>query len=44
MYIGHNAIGGNLICFGITPKVSPGFGPGPNTVGGKATGQCAALV
>lgn len=44
MYIGHNAIGRNLICFGITPKVSPGFGPVPNTVGGKATGQCAALV
>lgn len=44
MYIGHNTIGRNLICFGITPKVSPGFGPGPNTVGGKAIGQCAALV
>lgn len=44
MYIGHNAIGRNLICFDITPKVSPGFGPGPNTVGSKAIGQCAALV
>lgn len=44
MYIGHNAVGRNLNCSGITPKVSPGFGPVPNTVGGKATGQCAALV
>jgi hypothetical protein len=44
MYIGHNAVGRNLNCSGITPKVSPGFGPVPNTVGGKATGQCSALV
>jgi hypothetical protein len=44
MYIGHNVIGHNLNCSGITPKVSPGFGPVPNTVGGHATGQCAALV
>lgn len=44
MFIGHNNIGRNLNCVGITPKVSPGFGPVPNTVGGRATGQCAALV
>jgi hypothetical protein len=45
MYIVRNNIAGNLVCNGITPGVSGGFIPGEvNTVGGKAVGQCAALV
>lgn len=45
MYIGYNDVGHNLVCSGITPKVSPGFRPGAvNTVGHNATGQCAALI
>ena len=44
-YVGQNTIGRNLACFGVTPKVSGGFAPGSvNVVGGRALGQCAALV
>jgi hypothetical protein len=43
--VGSNAIGRNLICFGLAPAVSEGFVPPgtPNVVGGKAIGQCANL-
>ena len=45
VYIVRNAVGGNLACSGLTPGVSGGFVPGSvNVVGGRATGQCAALV
>jgi hypothetical protein len=44
-YIVQNKIRGSLICDGITPGVSGGFVPGAvNTVGGRALGQCSALV
>ncbi len=40
-----NTIGGNLICFGLSPRAAGGFIPGQvNTVGGHAIGQCATLV
>jgi hypothetical protein len=40
-----NTVGRNLNCTGLAPGVSGGFIPGEvNHVGGKATGQCAALV
>jgi hypothetical protein len=39
-----NTVGRNLNCFGLGPNVAGGFIPGEvNTVGGKATGQCANL-
>lgn len=45
VYIVKNTVGRNLSCSGLTPGVSGGFVPGSvNTVGGNATGQCAALV
>lgn len=45
VYIVRNQVGRNLVCFGLTPGVSGGFVPGSvNVVGGKALGQCAALV
>jgi len=44
VYVGHNTIARNLNCTGLS-GVSGGFPPGSvNTVGGKATGQCAALA
>jgi hypothetical protein len=44
MQIALNTVGKNLNCSGIGPQVSGGFAPGEvNTVGGKATGQCANL-
>jgi hypothetical protein len=44
MQIALNSVGRNLNCSGIAPQVSGGFAPGEvNTVGGKATGQCANL-
>lgn len=44
-YVVQNRIERNLICFGVTPKVSGGFSPtSVNVVGGHAFGQCAALV
>lgn len=45
-YVVQNHIGQNLICFGVTPKVSGGFSPAEphNVVGGRALGQCAALA
>jgi hypothetical protein len=40
-----NTVGRNLICHALKPGVSGGFIPGEvNFVGGKALGQCAALV
>lgn len=43
MFIGHNVVGWNLNCFGISPTVSFGFGPtAGNTAGHKLLGQCAA--
>lgn len=45
VYIVQNKIGRNLFCSSLKPGVSGGFVPGAvNTVGGRATGQCAALV
>lgn len=45
VYIVKNTVTRNLTCTGLTPAVSGGFVPGSvNTVGGNATGQCAALV
>jgi hypothetical protein len=45
VYVVRNNIGRNLICTGLTPGVSGGFVPGSvNVVGGRAIGQCAALV
>ncbi|MDN5767607.1 MAG: hypothetical protein L0H96_05645 [Humibacillus sp.] len=45
VYIVQNKIGGNLSCRALAPGVSGGFVPGAvNVVGGKATGQCKALV
>ncbi len=42
--VASNAIGRNLICFGLAPAVAGGFIPGQvNVVGGKALGQCAKL-
>jgi hypothetical protein len=39
-----NTVGRNLNCSGLGPNVAGGFIPGEvNTVGGKATGQCANL-
>ena len=39
-------IGGNLVCFGNLPAahVNPADGGAPNTVGGKAIGECAGLT
>jgi hypothetical protein len=40
-----NTVGRNLNCTGLAPRVAGGLFPGEvNHVGGKATGQCAALV
>ncbi len=40
-----NTIGHNLNCSDLTPRATTGFNPANvNVVGGKATGQCAALV
>jgi hypothetical protein len=40
-----NKIGGNLVCFGLSPRAAGGFIPGQvNTVGGKSVGQCANLI
>jgi hypothetical protein len=41
-----NTISGNLICHGNTPaaQVNPLEGGQPNTVGGKAIGECAGLT
>ena len=40
-----NAIGRNLNCSGLGPRLSGGFIPGAvNTTGGKSTGQCVGLV
>jgi hypothetical protein len=45
VFVVQNTVGRNLICMGLAPRVSPGLFPGEhNTVGGKAIGQCAALV
>ncbi len=45
VYIVQNKIRHNLICSNLSPGVSGGFTPGAvNIVGGRATGQCAALV
>jgi len=39
-----NTISGNLICYGNTPAAQVGDSGGlPNTVGGKAIGECAGL-
>jgi len=45
-----NTVGGNLICLGNTPPAQygdaydPGIGNGPNTVAGKAIGECRHLT
>jgi hypothetical protein len=45
VYVVRNTVGWNLNCTGLGPALSGGFFPGSvNTVGHKATGQCAALV
>jgi hypothetical protein len=45
VFVVRNIIGRDLNCMGIGPALSGGFFPGEvNTVGGTATGQCAALV
>jgi hypothetical protein len=45
VFIVRNTVQRNLICFGLGPNVSGGFVPGSvNVVGGRALGQCAALV
>lgn len=45
-FVVQNRIGQNLICFGVTPTVTGGLFMGEplNVVGGRALGQCAALV
>lgn len=45
-FVVQNRIGKNLSCFGVTPTVTGGLFPGEplNVVGGRALGQCAALV
>ena len=44
-FVVQNHIRRNLVCFGMTPTVSGGFSPTEvNVVGGRAVGQCAALV
>lgn len=45
VYVVRNTIGHNLTCMGLGPNISGGFFPGSvNVVGGRANGQCAALV
>ena len=45
VYVVQNTIGRNLVCRGLVQTVSGGFTPGAvNVVGGRAFGQCAALV
>jgi hypothetical protein len=45
VFVVRNTIGRNLTCTGIGPALSFGFYPGQvNTVGHKATGQCASPV
>ncbi|QDP94852.1 DUF342 domain-containing protein [Microlunatus elymi] len=45
VFIVRNTVRHNLVCVGLRPGVSGGFIPGEvNTVGGRAIGQCAALV
>lgn len=45
VYIVKNTVGRNLVCAGLKPGVSGGFVPGSvNVVGGRAFGQCEALV
>jgi hypothetical protein len=40
-----NTVGRNLNCTDLLPRAGGGFVPGAvNHVGGKATGQCAALA
>lgn len=45
VFIGHNTITRNLVCVGLAPGVSGGFGPSrSNVVGRNAVGQCATLA
>jgi hypothetical protein len=44
IFVASNQVGRNLICFGLGPHVSGGFGTEHNVVGGKAIGQCAHLT
>jgi hypothetical protein len=45
VFVVRNTIGRNLTCMGLGPNISGGFFPGSvNVVGGRANGQCAALV
>lgn len=44
-YVVQNHIRRNLVCFDVTPTATGGFSPTEvNTVGGRAFGQCAALI
>lgn len=45
VFIVRNTVKKNLVCYHLAPGVSGGFIPGSvNVVGGRALGQCAALV
>ena len=44
IFVASNQVGRNLICWGLGPYVSGGFGTEHNVVGGKAIGQCAHLT
>lgn len=45
VYIVRNVVKKDLVCMALNPGVSGGFVPGSvNVVGGRALGQCAALV
>ena len=44
IFVASNQVGRNLICWGLGPYMSGGFGTEHNVVGGKAIGQCANLT
>ncbi len=44
IFVASNTVGRNLVCWGLGPYVSGGFGNEHNVVGGHAIGQCADLT
>ena len=44
IFVASNTVGQNLICWGLGPAVSGGFGSEHNVVGHLALGQCAHLT
>ena len=44
IFVASNTVGQNLICLGLGPAVSGGFGNEHNVVGHQALGQCAHLT